>query len=135
MLRAIRELHPERGFTLIELIMTIIVVGIVAIPLSLLITEHLQSVVVSKDHTLARDLAQFEMEKVNNMNYANIISANSSDYLGYGYDITRTVTYAQGNATTPESLKQIQVDVTEGGGSQVLFSLTTYLTNHVNYGL
>jgi len=54
-----------RGFTLIELIMTIVLVGIVSIPLSLLIAQHITSAAYSKDTTLAFNLARWDMEQVN----------------------------------------------------------------------
>lgn len=123
---------PREGFTLIELVMTIVVVGIVSIPLSLLVGRHLQSTFKSGDYTTAMNLARFEMEKVNNMDYANIGNNSSSDD---GYDIIRTVTYAQGDAFSLESVKQVRVDVTKTGSPAVLFNLVTYLAKNVNYGI
>ena len=125
----------KKGFTLIELIMTIIVVGIIAIPLSMLITEHFASTLNSSEHTMTMHLARFEMEKVNNMDYASISNASISNYEGYSYDITRTVTFVQGDASSPESLKQVTVDVTQAGGSTVLFSLVTYVAKNMAYGI
>lgn len=136
MTRLTQKLHPDvRGFTLIELIMTIIVMGIVAIPLSLMITEHVRSVFVLRDLTMARNLAQFEMERVNNMNYANILSASFPNYQGYNYNVTRTVTYVQGDGASVESLKRIRVDVTKSGQTNVLVSVITYVAGNISYGL
>lgn len=123
-----------RAFTLIELIMTIIVVGIAAIPLSLSISQHAESVFYSQDLTTAISLARFEMEKVNNMGYTSIVSANPI-YPGYNYDLTRIVTYAQGNDASSESLKKIIVTVTKSGSSEALGSLITYIAKNVSYGL
>lgn len=129
------RLRHKTGFTLIELIMTIVVVGIVSIPLSLLVSAHIRSVFNSADNTLARELARFEMEKVNNTSYASISSANTSNYEGYTFDITRTVTYAQGDASSTESLKKIVVDVKKSGSAAILVSLMTYIAKNVGYGL
>lgn len=117
--------------------MTIVVTSIVAIPLSLMLSQHMVSVFVSKDYTMAVNLARFEMEIVNNMNYANIAigTINVPNYQGYNYDVARTVTFNQGNSTTPESLKKIQVDVKKSGSAIVLVSLVTYRAANVNYGL
>ena len=125
----------KRGFTLVELIMTIVVVSAVAVPLSLLVGQHLESLVQSQDYTAAVNLARLEMEKVNNLSYGNIISASFSPYSGTNYDVTRTVTYAQGGAATPESMKKIVVEVKPAGGTDVLASLVTYLTKNVTYGI
>lgn len=127
--------NHRRGFTLVELIMTIVVVSIVAVPLSLLISQHLESVVQSRDYTSAVNLARFEMEKVNNLSYNNVVSASFSPYPGYHYDVTRTVTYAQGGALTAESLKKIVVEVRPADGTDVLISLVTYLAKNVTYGI
>ena len=124
-----------KGFTLIELVMTIVVVGIMAVPLSLLVSQHTQSVFQSADYTAALNLARGEMEKVNNMAYANIASASFSNYQGYNYDLNRTVAYVQGSAATAESLKQITVSLTQHGKVTVLLSLVAYIAKNVSYGL
>jgi prepilin-type N-terminal cleavage/methylation domain-containing protein len=123
------------GFTLIELLMTIVVLGIVAVPLSLLISQHVESVIQSEDLTMASQFARLEMEKVNNLAYATIVSTTTSQYKGYDYDVTRAVTFAQGTNTSQESLKKITVSVARSSSSDVLTSLVTYIAKNINYGL
>ena len=125
----------KRGFTLIELIMTIVVVGIIAVPISLLLTQHITSTFQSEDLAMAVDLARFEMEKVNNLAFANIINYTNTTYDGYNYTVNRVVNYAQGSGATAESLKQINVTVTKSGNSIVLANITTYIAKNINYGL
>lgn len=115
--------------------MTIIVVAIIAIPLSLLLSQHISSVFEAEDYAFAVNLGRMEMEKVNNLTYTGINSATFSNYEGYNYDIGRTVNYVQGNAGTPESLKRITVEVRKAGSATVLFSLVTYIARNINYGL
>lgn len=130
------NLEPKRrAFTLIELIMAIVVTGIVAIPLALLVAQHVLGTSQSIDLTVGRSLARLEMEKVNNMAYANITNATTSNYAGYGYDVTRTVTFTQGNASSAESLKKIIASVTKSGNSTAFFNLTTYIAKNVTIGL
>jgi prepilin-type N-terminal cleavage/methylation domain-containing protein len=124
-----------KGFTLIELIMTIVVVGLIAVPLSLSLTAQVQGMVKSGAYTAALNLARFEMERVNNLAYAGITSASFPNYQGYPYDVNRSVTYAQGNDSSLESLKQVTVNVTPAGSSTVLVSLTVYIAKNVSYGL
>lgn len=125
----------KRGFTLVELIMAIIVVGIISIPISLSLGQHIRSAAVSQDYSTAINLGRFEMELVNNLAYANINSLTSANYQGYSYDVVRTVSYAQGSGATPESLKKITVDVKKSGSTTVLVSFVTYVAANVSYGI
>ncbi len=134
-MRRLRQYKDKRGFTLIELILTIILVGITAIPLSLMVFEHIESLYASEDYTLARNLARSELELVNNTAYVGILTAGFPNYQGYNYDLIRTVTFVQGNAASAESLKRITVSVTKHGSAAVLLTLATYIAKNVSYGL
>jgi len=115
--------------------MAIIVVGVVAIPLSILIGEHIPAVFQSEDYAMALNLARYEIEVVNNLAYTSILDASYLNYQGYNYDVTRTVTYAQGSAVTAESMKKITVNVMKSGSAQTIVSLMTYVARNVSYGL
>lgn len=134
-MRLMPKLRPKYGFTLIELIMTIIVVGLIAIPLAISLTAQVQGVAHSSDNTIALNLARFEMEKVNNLSYASITSTSFSNYQGYAYDIDRTIVYVLGGAGSAESLKSITVSVKKAGSAAVLVSLVTYIAKNITYGL
>ena len=126
-------LKLARGFTVIETLMTIILVSVVAIPLALFLSRHVNSLYQSRDYTMAVNLARFDMERVKNMPYGNIVSASFPNFLGYNYGVTRTVTFMQGNAGSAESLKQVQVDVRATGSATILVSLVTYIAKNANY--
>jgi len=115
--------------------MTIVVVGVAALPLSLLISQHIETAFHSEDSTIAFNLARFEMERVNNMAYTNIVNASFSNYQGYNYDIVRTISYVNGSSSSAESLKKISITVNKTGDNTVLASLVTYIARNVNYGL
>ena len=125
----------KTGLTLIELILTIVVVGIVAVPLSLVIAQNCSSVFYSEGVTTAFNLARLEMETVNNLSYASVANAAFSSYQGYGYNVTRTVSYVYGTVTSAESLKKISIQVKRVGDSAVLATLVAYRANNVSYGL
>ena len=127
--------YENRGFSLIELIMTIVIVGIVSIPLGLLLSRHYESIFISEDYHNAMNLARFEMERVRNMSYANIITASFSNYQGANYDVVRTVTFVQGTALTAESLKRVLVQVRKSGTLTIIFSSNTFIARNVSYGL
>jgi len=135
--KKLTNMSKKKGFTLIELVMTMVVIGIVSVPLSYLITSHLEGVFLLEDDTMAQNLARFELEKVNNMAYATINAGTVtvSNYQGYAYDVSTTVSFVQGNAGSAESLKKIQVDVKESGSAKVNASLTTYLAKGVDHGI
>ena len=129
----------KNGFTLIELMMTIIVTGIIAVPLSLLLFQHVDSTFKSQYYTLGLNLARFEIEKVSNLVYATVTTGtfNFPNYNGYNYDVTRTVSYVPGTGTdaSTENLKLVKVDAKKAGSATVLVSLQTYLVKNVTYGL
>jgi len=125
--------RKQRGFTLIELIMTIVVVGIVALPISITLAKHVQSVFLSQDLTMANNLARFDLAQMNNTAYASIISATINNYQTYPYTLTRTVTFVNGTALTTESTVKITAEVTASGSATVLAKLVTYITKNVRY--
>lgn len=84
---------------------------------------------------MALNLARAEMEKVNNLDYADVTTAHFSGYEGYDYDVFRTVNYAAGNAKAGESLKRVRVRVRKNGGAADLVGITTYIAKNLNYGL
>lgn len=113
--------------------MTIVVVAIVAIPLSLTMSQQMESTFQSRGYTEALNLARNEMEIVNNLLYTDINDATTNNYLGYPYDVFRTVTFIAGNAGSAESLKQIVVQVRRVGSTTNLVRLVTYLARNVRY--
>ena len=126
-------LRRRRGFTLVELIMTIVVIGVVAIPISVALNEHVQSVFASGDITMANNLARFDLAQMNNTAYASIVSATLNNYQGYSYNLIRTVTFVNGTGATAESTVQITDQVTKAGSATVLASLTTYISKNIRY--
>lgn len=130
----------KRGFTLVELIMTVVVVSIVAIPLSLLISQHLESVLQSRDHTAAVNLARLEMEKVNNMAYGDLTigAITTTGYQGSNYDLVRTIVYQAQDVSSGESLKKITVEVyplgKAGDPDSLLMNIETFLASGVTIG-
>lgn len=125
----------NRGFTLLELVLTTVVVAVIAIPFAMTVEETVQGAFVSQDLMMATQLGRAEVERVNNMPYASMVSASFTNYQGYDYDVTRTVVYIQGNAASAESMKSITVDVRKAGSPTVLASFVTYFARNINYGL
>jgi len=136
MLKKVILKSPRRklkGFTLIELIMTIVVVGIAAIPISITLGKQVQSVFQSQDITMAINLARFDLAQMNNTAYTSIAAANISPYQGYSYSLARTVSYINGTSSSTESTKKITVQITKSGSATVLVKLNTYISRNMRY--
>jgi Tfp pilus assembly protein PilV len=121
--------------TLVELILTMVILGIVAVPLTLMLYEHVEGVFLSSDQMLAAQLGRREMERQNNMAYDSLLTASQSNYQGYPFDVDTTVSYVYGNASSVESLKSVQVEVTKHGSSDVLANYITYRVKNVQFGV
>jgi len=113
--------------------MTIVVVGIIAIPVSITLSQQIQSVFTSQDMVMATNLARFDLAQMNNTVYANIASANISNYQGYPYNLTRTVVFVNGNSGSAESTVKITSQITKSGSATVLAKLTTYISKNIRY--
>lgn len=132
MMKSLKLSRKKKSFTLVELIMTIVVVGIIALPISITLSRHIQSVFISQDYTVALNLARFEMEKVVNTAYASITGASFSNYQGYAYDLTTSVSETVSGS---EAYKLITISVTKAGSATVLVTLKTYVVKNVTWGL
>lgn len=134
-----------RGLTLIELVLTIALAGILAVPTGLLLTEHLREAMSSRDSTFALQLARAEVERLESFNNffkspeLNIGSTLMPNYQGYPYDVTRAVTCQVGNcvsaALNSQGVKRIDIVVTQAGSLQPQARLISYRTKHVSFGL
>ncbi len=135
MLACRKNCNKVAGFTLMELVVAIVVAAIIAIPLSVTIASYVKGAFASQNIATAVALARYDIERVNKMPYASMVSVSFSNYLGYSYDVTRTISYVQGNGTSAESLKKIVVDVRRSGNPAILASFTTYFAKNILYGL
>mgnify|MGYP001562893869 FL=1 len=134
MMKVLLKFSKKRSFALVELIMTVVVVGIIALPISVTLSKHIQSVFISQDYTLTLNLARFEMETVLNTAYASIAVGTSSviDYQGYvHYDLSKTVTETTSGA---QGYKFITVSVAKDTGT-ISATLKTYVVKNVTWGL
>jgi len=134
MMRFIQRLHRKGAWTLFELIMAIIVIGIVSVPLSMLIFQHFDSSFLVDDLTNGYHLAQLEMETVKNIIYTDLSigTTNTANYRGYPYDLRRIVSFIANNP--PDSLKEITVEIRKAGDTDVIIRLITRRTGNVTFG-
>ena len=135
---------------MVELALTIGLLGIIGIPTGLLLHQHMWAALGSQDSVVATQLAQYEMEYLDSFN--DFFTSPAIDcpsgrpvttviplYKGYPYDLTRQVSCVLGEccstATTQQGVKRLQVTVTKAGSSDPLARLISYRTKHVLFGM
>lgn len=125
----------NKGFTLIELITAVVLLGIIVVPLAIMAVEFTRSTVTSRNLMVATGLTRLEMSKVNNLDYADASLADGYDsttsgYEGHQYDVRRRVNYV---ADSENNLKKVDINVYPAGESDFLIGLVTYVAD-VNFG-
>jgi len=125
-----------QGFTLIELVITLILAAIIVIPFTTFVVETIRGAVLSGDMVVAINLARLDLEKTNNMKYEDIGNIDDNNYEGYNnYHLRRTVTYIEGSAMAP-GVKEIKVKVLivrKNGEYLTEELLTTAITHRTSY--
>ncbi len=151
----------RRGLTLVELVITISLTAILAIPVGILLSEYFTGAVHARDATIAMDLARYELERLDGLNdfFVDHSPANSDlkvncpsgsavtqafpNYQTYPsvswpYTLTRVVDCFLGNCCTTGTanpgIKRVRVTVTKSGSIDPLATLTTYRTKNVLFG-
>ena len=133
----------KHGVTLVELVLTIGLAGILGIPTGLLLGEHLNVSLRTRDSNLATQLARYEMERLDSLNnfFASDLAVGTTvlpTYQGYPYTLTRTVSCQVGNctstSTTSQGVKRIQIAVTKPGSTEPLANLISYRAKCVCFG-
>jgi len=119
-----------RGFTLVELVVTILIVSMFVAGIAMIMQQVVVGLAFSGDSVKALSLARLEMSKVNNLVYlldstlADGYDFTTTNYDGSVYDLNRTVDYV---ADTSNKLKEVNVSVYPTGTTDILISLTTYV--------
>ena len=130
----------RRGLTLVELVLTIALAGILGIPTGLLLVEHVRLGMQAQDSMRATQLARYEMEW---LDAANDFFALGSlgpvvNYQSSPYTMTRTVVCLEGDCvsalTSTFGVRQITVTITKPDTGAVLAQMITYRTKHVAFG-
>ena len=125
-------LKAARGFTLIELIMVIVIIGIGLVPLVNMFAMGAKSTGESAFITVATELARKKMEDNIQRGFSSIPEDSGETFPApHGsYTYATTVSYVDQNfqaSASPSNYKKLQVTVTGGAGS---LTLATVLSNH-----
>ena len=138
------------GLTLIELVITISLAGILGIPVGVLLSEQLGAAIHARDASVAMNLARAELERLESFNDfchpETALTASSGVVVAFpaypSYVVTRIVSCQTGDCTstcgTPSNanngIKRVEIRVTKTGSTAPLASLITYRTKFVLYG-
>ncbi|MFH0887522.1 MAG: hypothetical protein V1843_05070 [bacterium] len=116
----------KNGFSVLELIMSMVILVLVFFPLLQAIAMGLASGSDTESETMALNIARQKVEETRNLSYASIASVTKvahGTYPQYQYQIT---------VTTPQTnLKQVTATTywISPGGSELNVALSTYVAN------
>jgi type II secretory pathway pseudopilin PulG len=132
----------EHGFTLIESIVGMLLFAFIAVALVGLLTSSIAANDLSRQKTVAQQLAQDQVEDIRRLDYDDIgtVSGNppgvvvaSRTVTARGYDVTITTQIQYVNDPTPTSYataanyKKVTVTVTSNRNGRVLASVVTFI--------
>ena len=125
-----------RGFTLIETVIGIVVLGIIALGLFATFTGVFKNAVQDETMSIATSLARGELERVTRLAYASIVDQNRGTPVSFGGNFTnyswqiRVDAVPVGIANDPgmTNYKQVESRVTNPMAGDI--SLKTIVTNN-----
>ena len=121
-----------RGFTLLEVITTIVIAAIVMIPIAFVLIEYARATVYAETLTQTTNLTRLEMAVIGNIDYGNLNSQTSANYAGSGFDLQRVVSYVSG---TSSRLKSAAVKLFPHLGTSAASDTMTYkIGMDIGYG-
>ncbi|MFC1910748.1 prepilin-type N-terminal cleavage/methylation domain-containing protein [Chloroflexota bacterium] len=127
-------MKQEGGFTLLEVLLSMALVGIlgVAIPSALSIAN--KTTIISNEHTMAESLARSQMDYMQNQIYDSTNNPPTYSMLAdlpTGYSITQTIARLdpKGNGTADDDGLQ-QITVTVKRGTNIAYTLVDFKVNY-----
>lgn len=121
--------NSKKGVTLIELIMAMVILTVIAIPTASMIGAQIQGMVTSKDLTAAGNLARLEMERLNNIAYASVLTPGSTVIVPYTVSWTFATVTGGGGAER----KDITMTVQRTGSAATLLTIYGSIAKNVTY--
>ena len=125
----------RRGFSLIEIIITILIIAIFISVIALVFQEIVKGLGFSGDTVKALSLARLELSKVNNLSFTDLTLADgynntTSNYESSSYDLNRLVSIVP---STSNNLKKVTISIYPSATTSVLAKLITYVAD-IDFG-
>lgn len=115
----------EKGVTLIELVMAIIILSVVALATAAMIGAQIEGAAKSADVVAAGNLARREMERLHNIAYGSVANGNTTSG---PFSIAWTATESTSGSA---ARKDITMTVTRSGTT--LLTVYGTITNNITY--
>ena len=122
------NLKRQKGVTLIELIMAMVILAAVGIPMGAMIGAQIKGMMTSTDLTAAGNLARREMEILNNTAYASVVTGSSTIN---SYSLNWTVATVSGSNGAER--KDITLTVSRAATSSIVVTLYSSIAKGVIY--
>lgn len=114
--------NTQHGFTIIELLMTIIIAAIIVIPTSVVIYESVCKTFLPEHFTIASSLLKSETERVTNLRFNDVTNEGPTSYTGdfsdYSYQVSFYYVRADNlniQSPNPTDYKRIQITILHTG--------------------
>ena len=132
-------MKQRKAYTLIEIIISIVILGIVIVPIAASYQQITVGLARSSDLSKAVRLSELEFSISNTIPYNDATLAGgynnlTANYQGSGYDLRRQVAYEAGSDVTTQSLKGITVTVYKGESATPIIATKTLRAKNVTYG-
>ena len=126
----------QDGITLIELIVTIVLLAIVILPTAKLFQQLVETMNYCNNKAMANNLLRNEMSLINNLSFSGPALTDgydntTADYEGYGFNLRRQVNIVTG---TNNAIKRVVVGLTHPSTSAVIAQAATYVAQNVSFG-
>jgi prepilin-type N-terminal cleavage/methylation domain-containing protein len=133
-------MRNNKGYTLIEIIIAIVIMGIIIFPIAGGYQALLTAMGNGSDLSKAVRLSELEFSIVNSLDYDSTTMTSGYDnttvnYYNSGYTLRRRVEYRSGNNSSLQSLKAITVWIYRNGDPRkIILTTQTFRENNVFFG-
>jgi prepilin-type N-terminal cleavage/methylation domain-containing protein len=112
----------QRGFTLLEILVAVAIVGVIAVAFLSALTSGYLALVLADENTVAESLTRSEMERVRDSEYPAV----SDNRTVLGYEVRRLTEFIPVSGEGMPLMQQIRVEVYHGDGGQPLLVTWSY---------
>jgi len=130
------KLKSQGGFTLIEVIVTVAIIGIVTVPIALIFQSALLSSIETRQQLIATQVSQQYVEKIKLMNMNDFMDLDGQIFDESGYDVAVTLLdLSNSNEFGQDSFKMPTLSSTSYGDADLIVVLedSTSSETHVTF--
>jgi len=130
-------IYNKRALTLIELILSIVLISILVLPIAKLFQQAVETFNYCSNKAMANNLLRYQMSVINNLSFSDSTlvdgyNVTASDDQGYGFNINRQVNIVAG---TNNAVKRVLVRILKPVTSVPMAQTAIYLGQNIAFGL